>query len=52
MTELYFWVELTQVKCAQLVVVRVKILWTAEHTFLSFKVYSVKRYWMLFIFIC
>ncbi len=43
MTELYFLGELTQVKCAQLGV-SVKILWTAEHTFESFKVNSVKRY--------
>ncbi len=33
MTEFYFLGELTQVKCAQLVVVSVEILWTAEHTF-------------------
>ncbi len=33
MTEFSFLDELTQVKCAQLVVVSVKMLWTAEHTF-------------------
>ncbi len=44
MTEFFFWGELTQVKCALLVVVCFTILWTAEHTFESFKVYSVKRY--------
>ncbi len=33
MTEFSLLGELTQVKCAQIVVVSVKILWTAEHTF-------------------